>query len=211
MSSRSRSRSRDRSRSRSRSPPRGGDRGGSRDRIERERQLNPDELYSVMCQGFDSQTNRRELEKIFGEFGEVAEINIPLHRETRRPRGLAFIRYFKKSAQEDCLDAHKRRPLRGADGEEFRCEFAYSKPKPGDSRWRRSPPPRRGGGGYGGRRDDYRRDDYRRDDYRRDDRRDDYRRRSPEYRRDDRRDDYRRDDRRDDYRRRSPSPRGYRR
>merc|ERR1711881_167330 len=121
-----------------------------------------------MVQGFDSQTNRRELEDLFGEFGKVAEINIPLDYRTRRPRGLAFIRYYKQDDQEACIDSHKRNPLKlGRD--ELRCEFAHSKPKPGDSRWRRSPP-RGGGRGYDDRRGGGydRRDDYRRDNYRRD-------------------------------------------
>merc|ERR1712173_432990 len=111
---------------------------------------------------------------------------------------MAFVRFFKKQSQEDAIQQNKERPFE-LDGRKLRMEYAYSKPKPGDPRWRRTPPPppppRRGGGGYG--RDD-RRGGYDRGGYnpRGDDRRRggyDDRRRSPP------RDDYRRDDRRTEY------------
>jgi len=187
--SRSRSRSPDRRNERERSRSRSRSRSNDRARRERERDLNPEELFTVMVQGFPTDTRRSELEDYFGKFGELAEINIPLDYHTRRPRGLAFIRFFKKDDQQAVVDEHDREKLR-IGGRDLRCEFAYSKPKPGDSRYRRSPPrrsyrspsPRRGGGRdrYDDRRDDRRDDRYGRDRY------------------DDRRDDRRRDDRRDD-------------
>merc|ERR1712173_46219 len=68
---------------------------------------------------------------------------------------MAFVRFFKKQSQEDAIQQNKERPFE-LNGRKLRLEYAYSKPKPGDPRWRRTPPPpRRGnGGGYG--RDDRR-------------------------------------------------------
>merc|ERR1712154_559028 len=162
----------------------------------------PEELHTVMVAGYHYDTSREELMDYFSKFGEIAEINIPLDYHTRKPRGMAFVRFWKKQSQEDAIQQNKERPFE-LDGRKLRMEYAYSKPKPGDPRWRRTPPPPRrgGGGGYG--RDD-RRGGYDRGGYnpRGDDRRGGYDDRRAGY--DDRRggyDDRRRSPPRDDYRR----------
>merc|ERR1712151_680854 len=66
---------------------------------------------------------------------------------------MAFVRFWKKQSQEDAIQQNKERPFE-LDGRKLRMEYAYSKPKPGDPRWRRTPPPPRRG--YGGGRDDRR-------------------------------------------------------
>merc|ERR1712178_75815 len=198
------------SRSRSRSPP--PRERSSRSPPRRSTIPPPEELFSVMVAGYHYDTTRDELTRFFEKFGEIAEINMPNDYITRKPRGMAFVRFWKKSSQEDVIAQSKERPFE-MDGRKLRLEFAYSKPKPGDPRYQRGPPPRRyddrrGGydrGGYNPRGDDRRddrryddrRDDYRRDDYRRDDR--GYNDRRGGY--DDRRGGYD-DRRRDDYDRR---------
>ena len=45
-------------------------------------------------------------------------------------RGFAFIRFFEKADQEDCIDAVKKEPVHFG-GPDCRVDFAKQKPRPG--------------------------------------------------------------------------------
>lgn len=48
-------------------------------------------------------TDQNELQDAFGKFGIIAEINIPMNRETGRPRGFAFVKFETEEAAKDAL------------------------------------------------------------------------------------------------------------
>lgn len=112
--SRSRSHSRERSRSpareRSRSPvdrrgeeryhdrrsDRNDDRYEDRHRTREDRRERTDkraESASILVRHLNYKTTVDELKKIFGEFGEVADVYLPLDYNTRRPRGFGFVQF----------------------------------------------------------------------------------------------------------------------
>jgi nucleolin len=45
-------------------------------------------------------TTRGELERLFGEVGELVSVSLPSDRETGRPRGIAFIEYADAAVAE---------------------------------------------------------------------------------------------------------------
>lgn len=187
--SRSKSRSRSRSRSKSRSPARSPPK-----RIGRERG-DSGKLFSLRLNNLSFNSHEDELRKKFDRFGDIGDIYLPMDRDTRKCRGFAFVRFYKKDDMLDAVDAF--RDGLSIDGREIRVEQAEERLPPRD-RGRRSRSPYRGG------------NNYRRDDNYRDNRRNDYNRRD-NYRRDSR-DRYDRRDSRDSYRRdRSRSRDRYRR
>ena len=44
-----------------------------------------------------------KLRQIFGEFGEITNVNLPMDRETNRPRGFCFIDFKDRSAVEAAI------------------------------------------------------------------------------------------------------------
>jgi len=131
MSSRSESRSRSRSRERrdSRSRSRGrddGPRGG--------KTPHSDDLYSVLVSGFGTDIIEEDIRDKFAKYGEIGDVFLPLDRDTRRNRGFGFVRYYKRSSQEDCVDDLKDRgcTVRGSD---VRVDFAKARPRPGRPGW----------------------------------------------------------------------------
>jgi len=187
--SRSRSRSPVARRSRSRSP--------RRQERSRSRDASPEKImYSIVVSDLPTDIRESELERKFEQFGKIGDVFMPKDRYTGKGRGFAFVRFFEKADQEDCVDAVKKDPIHFG-GPDCRVDFAKSKPRPGTEDWDperaaqiRRDRSERERGGYRGRDDRDRRDS--RYDDRRDDRRGGY---------DDRRGG--RDDRRS---RRSPSP-----
>lgn len=46
------------------------------------------------------ETTKAEIEKLFSEMGEIAEVFLPTDRETGRPRGFAFVEFTDPSAAQ---------------------------------------------------------------------------------------------------------------
>lgn len=166
-------------------------------------------MHSIVVSDLPNDIRESELERKFEKYGKIGDVFMPKDRYSGKGRGFAFIRFFEKADQEDCIDAVKKEPVHFG-GPDCRVDFAKQKPRPGTDDWdpekaaqirrdrsermnRGRYDDRRGGGrGYDDRRGGDRRGGY---DDRRDDRRGGY-------------DDRRGGDRRggDDRRRRSPSP-----
>ncbi len=50
-------------------------------------------------------TTEAELQGLFSEHGTVVDVKIPLHRETGRPRGFAFVEFAEESDASNALSA----------------------------------------------------------------------------------------------------------
>lgn len=101
--SRSRSRSRsvknDRREDRS---AREDDRGNDREE-RRSRRDDSGESNSVLVRHLNYKTSPEEIKKIFGEFGEVTDVYLPLDYQTKRPRGFGFVQFkLSEDAQAAC-------------------------------------------------------------------------------------------------------------
>ena len=59
-----------------------------------------DESTSVLVRHLNFRTTVDELRKIFGEFGEVVDVYLPLDYHTRRPRGFGFVQFSKADDAE---------------------------------------------------------------------------------------------------------------
>merc|ERR1711972_647883 len=189
----SRSYSRSPSRSRSRSPVK------NRSRSRSPREKSPEQtMHSIVVSDLPNDIRESELERKFEKFGKIGDVFMPKDRYSGKGRGFAFVRFYDKESQEDCVEGCKKDPIHFG-GPDCRVDYAKSKPRPGSSDWdpeKAAQIRRERSDRMRGRYDDRRRGGY--DDRRRDDRRGGY---------DDRRggrDSYR-DDRRERSRR-SPSP-----
>jgi heterogeneous nuclear ribonucleoprotein A1/A3 len=92
-------------------------------------------------------TTEDDLRKVFGTFGDIDEIKIPVDRATRRPRGFAFVRFVThEAANEACRD------LDGKDlnGRPMRVGFAQEKARDGEGGGGSRGGEGRSGGGMGG-------------------------------------------------------------
>jgi len=81
-----------------------------------------------------------DLREAFGQYGEVADVNIIKDRDTGRPRGFAFV---EMPDAAEAAAAIKELNLQQIGGRAVTVNEARPKPKRGDR-------PRRGGGGGGG-------------------------------------------------------------
>ena len=85
-------------------------------------------------------TTRGELETLFSEIGEIAEIFVPTDRATGRPRGFAFVEFTESSAAAEAIEKFDGHELQGRN---LRVSEA-------EERQRRAPSySDGGGGGYG--------------------------------------------------------------
>ena len=80
------------------------------------------------------QTTKEEIEEVFSEHGPVADVHVPLDRESGRPRGFAFVTMESKEGMISAIKA-----LDGA-------ELGGRNLKVNEAR-----PPENRGGGYGDR------------------------------------------------------------
>lgn len=76
-----------------------------------------------------------DLESAFGQFGDIASINIIKDRETGRPRGFAFVEMRDKQAGEEAVEALNNQEIAGR-------AVTVNEARPRENR---------GGGGGGGR------------------------------------------------------------
>jgi RNA recognition motif-containing protein len=88
---------------------------------------------SVYVGNLSYDVTREDLERVFGEYGDVSRVSLPTDRETGRPRGFAFVD-MNEEAQEDSV-------IEALDGAEWMGrEMRVNKARPRDNS-------RSGGGG----------------------------------------------------------------
>ncbi|XP_055331054.1 serine/arginine-rich splicing factor 10-like [Paramacrobiotus metropolitanus] len=107
---------------------------------------------SLYVRGVPEQTRNDELKEIFGKYGPIKDVYIPLDYYTRAPRGFAYVQFEDIEDAKDAMDGLDSVRLHGRTLE---IEFAQGDRKtPNDMKGKE----RRGGGGrygserYGGRR-----------------------------------------------------------
>lgn len=100
------------------------------------REHRSEDLFTVMVDGIPARCNKHDVTDVFVKFGELGDVFLPPDRKFgRHPddhRGYAFVRYFKKADQEDCVEECKRNPPMLKDSE-LKVRFATTRPrdKPG--------------------------------------------------------------------------------
>lgn len=57
---------------------------------------------SVYVGNLSYEVNRQDIDDVFGEYGRVTRISIPMDREMDRPRGFAFVD-MESAAQEEAV------------------------------------------------------------------------------------------------------------
>lgn len=98
-------------------------------------------------------TPKEEIERLFGEAGQISEVFVPTDRETGRPRGFAFVEFADAAAAEAAIqrfDGYELngRPLRVNEAQERRPRAPSFRPQAAPPDF--GPPPFGGGGGGGG-------------------------------------------------------------
>lgn len=79
-------------------------------------------------------TNDNDLRTLFGDYGQVTDVHLPIDRESNRPRGFAFVTMDSKEAMESAIKA--------LDGQDFNGRaLRINEAQPREER---------GGGGGGG-------------------------------------------------------------
>lgn len=66
---------------------------------------------SIYVGNLSYEVTQEELTKVFSEYGEVKRANLPVDRETGRPRGFAFV--------EMATEAEEQAAIKGLDGAEW--------------------------------------------------------------------------------------------
>jgi cold-inducible RNA-binding protein len=61
----------------------------------------------------DLKTTRAELEALFGELGALREVFLPLDRESRQPRGFAFVEYESEDVARQAIERFDGHELGG--------------------------------------------------------------------------------------------------
>ena len=81
----------------------------------------------VFVGNVNPQTSRKELERLFSRIGEVLSIYMPLDRDTRQPRGFAFVDLADRAAAEQAIER-----LDGAmlGGRRLRLSWAVARSQP---------------------------------------------------------------------------------
>eukprot|EP00088_Acartia_fossae_P041397 TRINITY_DN4330_c0_g2_i1.p1 TRINITY_DN4330_c0_g2~~TRINITY_DN4330_c0_g2_i1.p1 ORF type:complete len:175 (+),score=48.97 TRINITY_DN4330_c0_g2_i1:29-526(+) len=74
-----------------------------------------DSMTSLRVGNLPFQTQHDDLRILFGKYGDIGDIFLPTDRNTGRPRGFAFVRYYDKRDAEDALDALNGRTFDGRD------------------------------------------------------------------------------------------------
>ena len=93
-------------------------------------------------------TTREELEALFREAGPLKDVFLPLDRETRRPRGFAFVEFENDEDAEKAIQKFNGQELKGR---ALRVNVSDDRPrKPRPAFGGGGPPRFEGGGGYGG-------------------------------------------------------------
>ncbi|CAM9255475.1 unnamed protein product, partial [Heterosigma akashiwo] len=96
---------------------------------------------SILVRNLSYRTRSDDLKYVFGKFGELRDVYIPLDYYTKEPRGFAFIEFLD---DRDAADALQDMDGYQLDGREITVIFAQDR--------RKRPDEMRGPGGGGGRR-----------------------------------------------------------
>ena len=95
-------------------------------------------------------TTREELEALFKEVGPLKDVFLPLDRETRRPRGFAFVEFENEDDAQKAIEKFNGYELAGR---ALRVNVSDDRPRKPNVGFGGGGPPRfdsRGGGGGGG-------------------------------------------------------------
>jgi RNA recognition motif-containing protein len=94
-------------------------------------------------------TTKEELETLFREVGPLKDVFLPLDRETRRPRGFAFIEFENDDDATKAIEKFNGHQL---GGRAIRVNVSDDRPRKPRPAFGGGAPPRfeSGGGGYGG-------------------------------------------------------------
>ena len=57
-------------------------------------------MTSLRVGNLPYKTHQDDLKDVFGKYGDVGDVFIPQDRETGRPRGFAFVRFYEKRDAE---------------------------------------------------------------------------------------------------------------
>merc|ERR1719431_1736577 len=93
-------------------------------------------MTSLRVGNIPYKTHQDDLREVFEKFGDVGDVFIPTDRESGRPRGFAFVRFYNKKDAEDAMDELNGRQF---DGRDLRVSIDEGRPRGG------------GRGGFGGR------------------------------------------------------------
>ncbi|CAF2968372.1 unnamed protein product [Rotaria sp. Silwood2] len=107
---------------------------------------------SLYVRGLSEKTRYEDLKKIFGRYGRIVDITLPVDYYTRDAKGFGFVEYEESRDAEEALHALDRYRLLGR---ELEVEFARGDRKTPSEMRSREKEARygRGGGGNFGRRD----------------------------------------------------------
>jgi RNA recognition motif-containing protein len=98
----------------------------------------------------DFRTSSEEISELFVQVGPIKEVFLPLDRETRRPRGFAFVEYESEEDAEKAIAKFNGHEL---GGRPLRVNAAEERPRTGGGSFggggRPSFSPSGGGGGFG--------------------------------------------------------------
>ncbi len=78
-------------------------------------------------------TSEDQLRDLFAQYGTVLSANIIMDRETRRPKGFAFVEMEEDSAAEAAISQLDGKDL---DGRNLRVNEAIAKPRPSYNNYR---------------------------------------------------------------------------
>lgn len=95
----------------------------------------------VFVGNLNFRTTKEELEGLFAQVGQLADVFLPVDRDTGRPRGFAFVEFAEESDAEAAIERFNGHEL---GGRPLRVNSAEEKP--------RREPSFGGGGGAGGNR-----------------------------------------------------------
>lgn len=58
---------------------------------------------SIYVGNLSYDVTQEDLEQVFGEYGKVSRVSLPVDRETNRPRGFAFVDLSSESEEESAI------------------------------------------------------------------------------------------------------------
>lgn len=114
-----------------------GDQGGEQTREAPHPRDLPGVTVLVRNVSFDAR--REDIEDAFSAFGNVIDVHMPKDYATRRPKGLAFVKYAVQSEADEAVEKGTNMSILGR---EVRCEIATAQRKSADE-YARDRPPRR--------------------------------------------------------------------
>jgi len=94
---------------------------------------------TVLVRNVSFDARREDIEDAFSAFGNVIDVHMPKDYATRRPKGLAFVKYAVQSEADEAVEKGTNMSILGR---EVRCEIATAQRKSADE-YARDRPPRR--------------------------------------------------------------------